>query len=119
MTWEDMSAALSAAGVTRPDGRPLSVGTLSSAVWRKRNQVVPARRRKPAIEPQSQAPASEPGRPRSEIELSGSRAESEKRTRRSVRSGRAGQPADETRSQGAGVLAFMHRTAKMRRLDGD
>jgi hypothetical protein len=34
MTWRDMIRALSAAGVTGREGKPLSVGTLSSAVWR-------------------------------------------------------------------------------------
>jgi hypothetical protein len=36
MTWSDMVSALFAAGVTGRDGKPLSVGTLSSAVWRER-----------------------------------------------------------------------------------
>ena len=36
MSWPDMIRALTAAGVTGRDGKPLSVGTLSSTVWRKR-----------------------------------------------------------------------------------
>lgn len=36
MGWRDMIRVLTAAGVTSRDGKPLSVGTLSSAVWRKR-----------------------------------------------------------------------------------
>lgn len=36
MTWRDMVNALFAAGVIGRDGKPLSVGTLSSAVWRER-----------------------------------------------------------------------------------
>ena len=36
MTWDDMIAVLAAAGVRHDNGRPLSRGTLSSAVWRKR-----------------------------------------------------------------------------------
>lgn len=36
MTWDDMIAVLASAGVTREDGRALSRGALSSAVWRKR-----------------------------------------------------------------------------------
>lgn len=36
MTWRDMVKALSAVGVTGREGKPLSVGTLSSAVWRER-----------------------------------------------------------------------------------
>jgi len=36
MGWRDMIRALTTAGVTSRDGKPLSVGTLSSTVWRKR-----------------------------------------------------------------------------------
>ena len=36
MGWRDMIRALSAAGVNGRGGKPLSVGTLSSTVWRKR-----------------------------------------------------------------------------------
>ena len=36
MVWRDMIRALAAIGVTDKRGKPLSVGTLSSAVWRKR-----------------------------------------------------------------------------------
>ena len=36
MGWRDMIRALTAAGVNGRGGKPLSVGTLSSTVWRKR-----------------------------------------------------------------------------------
>lgn len=36
LTWGDMSRVLFAAGVHGPGGRPIPVGTLSSTVWRKR-----------------------------------------------------------------------------------
>lgn len=36
MGWRDMSKALSAVGVTSKRGKPLSIGTLSSTVWRNR-----------------------------------------------------------------------------------
>jgi len=36
MGWLDMIRALTAAGITAPGGKPISVGTLSSTVWRKR-----------------------------------------------------------------------------------
>jgi hypothetical protein len=39
LTWDDMIAVLAAAGARRPNGLPLSRGTLSSAVWRKRSEV--------------------------------------------------------------------------------
>lgn len=45
LTWDDMIAALAAAGVRRDNGLPLSRGALSSAVWRKRQEssVAPGR----------------------------------------------------------------------------
>lgn len=36
MSWRDMISALTAAGVTGRGGQPVSVGTLSSTVWRVR-----------------------------------------------------------------------------------
>ncbi|MCK1478235.1 hypothetical protein IVB27_26385 [Bradyrhizobium sp. 197] len=36
MGWRDMIRALTTAGVTGKTGKPLSVGTLSATVWRKR-----------------------------------------------------------------------------------
>lgn len=38
MGWRDMIRALTAAGVTGRGGKPLSIGTLSSTVWRKRSE---------------------------------------------------------------------------------
>jgi hypothetical protein len=38
MGWRDLIGVLTTAGVTRRSGKPLSVGTLSSAVWRKRSE---------------------------------------------------------------------------------
>lgn len=45
LTWDDMIALLAIAGVRRPNGLPLSRGTLSSAVWRKRNEVTAENKR--------------------------------------------------------------------------
>jgi len=39
MGWRDVIRALTAAGVTGKRGKPLSIGTLSSAVWRERAEV--------------------------------------------------------------------------------
>jgi hypothetical protein len=39
MGWRDMIRALTAAGVTGRGGKPLTVGTLSATVWRKRAEV--------------------------------------------------------------------------------
>lgn len=119
MTWEDMSAALSAAGVTRADGRPLSVGTLSSAVWRKRNQAtLPERSNRPAGSPRPMS-VKKPPTSRAGLSRSNSNKQSKSDVRPTPRSGRVDQPRDDMAPKGAGVLAFMHRAAKMRRLDGD
>ena len=37
MGWRDMIGVLTAAGVTSQGGKPFSIGTLSSTVWRKRS----------------------------------------------------------------------------------
>lgn len=38
MTWGNIAALLFAAGAKDKDGRAFTIGTLSSAVWRKRNE---------------------------------------------------------------------------------
>ena len=38
MSWRDMIRALTAAGVTGRSGKPLSIGPLSSTIWRKRSE---------------------------------------------------------------------------------
>lgn len=38
LTWQDISAVLAKAGIRSKNGLPLSVGTLSSSVWRKRRE---------------------------------------------------------------------------------
>lgn len=39
MAWRDIIRVLTAAGITGRGGKPLSIGTLSSTVWRKRHDV--------------------------------------------------------------------------------
>jgi hypothetical protein len=60
MGWRDMSKALSAAGVTSERGEPLSIGTLSSAVWRNRavTEKNSTRRSRAKPSPYSPGPAS-------------------------------------------------------------
>jgi len=119
MTWEDMSAALSVAGVTRPDGRPLSIGTLSSAVWRKRNQAtLPERPHRAAGSPRPMS-VEKPPTSRAGLSHSSLNTQSKGDVRPTPRSGRVDQPRNDMAPKDAGVLAFMHRAAKMRRLDGD
>jgi hypothetical protein len=40
LTWNDMTRLLFAAGAKGRGSRPISVGTLSSAVWRKRKKIL-------------------------------------------------------------------------------
>jgi len=47
MGWRDMIGVLTAAGIARRGGKPLSIGTLSSAVWRKRSEAAEANRSRP------------------------------------------------------------------------
>ena len=64
MSWRDMIGALTAAGVSGKGGQPLSVGTLSSTVWRARTEKEPGvdnQRRQQgfeaeAIQPRAKAP---------------------------------------------------------------
>lgn len=48
LTWGDISRLLFAAGAKSKNGRPISIGTLSSAVWRKRGEA-----KAPTSSPQS------------------------------------------------------------------
>jgi hypothetical protein len=63
MTWADMARLLFAAGAKSRNGRPFSVGTLSSTVWRKREDAErdaegSASSSKPGIRSFAQAPRS-------------------------------------------------------------
>lgn len=62
MTWADMARLLFAAGAKSRNGRPFSVGTLSSTVWRKRKDAESAQNgaspSKPGIRTLAQAPRS-------------------------------------------------------------
>lgn len=50
MSWQDMIRALTAAGVTARGEKPLSVGTLSSTVWRKRAEAADEKSKQPPPE---------------------------------------------------------------------
>lgn len=67
MGWRDMIRALTAAGVNARDGKPLSVGTLSSTVWRKRAEtedVMSRADRQARLAPPDPVPESQPVRSR-------------------------------------------------------
>ena len=67
MGWRDMIRALTAAGVNGRGGKPLSVGTLSSTVWRKRAEtedVMSRADRQARLAPPEPIPESQPVRSR-------------------------------------------------------
>src|SRR5579864_3601562 len=67
MGWQDMIRALTAAGVNGRGGKPLSVGTLSSTVWRKRAEtedVMSRADRQARLAPPEPIPESQPVRSR-------------------------------------------------------
>lgn len=128
MTWDDMIAVLAAAGVTRDDGRPLSRGTLSSVVWRKRQEKRDDSRQKemgsigertgraPGIGPRRSEPqpiARHPARPmrdRQAVAKSAAKESAPAKQRPSV-SGPRAQDKDGAKA----VLAYMQRAARIRR----
>lgn len=128
MTWDDMIAVLAAAGVKREDGRPLSRGALSSAVWRKRQdgRIASVRRAGLPGEQAGESPTREASR----------RTEQGSPRRQAVGRGPGGQPAakspvrknapvaDRPAASGVrgrqhdapnAVLAYMQRAARIRR----
>lgn len=59
MSWRDMIGALTAAGITGKGGQPLSIGTLSSTVWRARAEnVADNQGRQRTVEPEASRPRS-------------------------------------------------------------
>jgi hypothetical protein len=102
LTWDDMIAALAAAGVRGDDGLPLKRGTLSSTVWRKRNQ---GRAKPPTGGEEAAAPR--------QFKPAKKSASSPPAAGRS----NAARGVPPVASSQAGVLAFMQRAARMRRGD--
>ncbi|MBC9879978.1 MAG: hypothetical protein E6614_00630 [Bradyrhizobium sp.] len=122
MSWPDMIRALTAAGVTGRDGKPLSVGTLSSTVWRKRAETEGEMGR-PAGSATSIPPRAKSGK---EVRPGPAKAAEQKRSAVSSHTTKnAGDRGRMTGSakpaEGAGrranedVLAFMNRARSVRR----
>ena len=128
MTWDDMIAALAAAGVRRDNGLPLSRGALSSTVWRKRQEALVASRQGVGQAPEA-ARESKSGKPALRL-----RRTSKERTtarpgtvgsRGTKRAGRGSSPADDRpaasgaraqdKNASNAVLAYMQRAARIRR----
>lgn len=136
MTWRDMIKALCAAGVTGREGKPLSVGTLSSAVWRKRavrsgrttNPDHAVETSKPCFAPQAEgrtraAPAPSPGRipepaskPRWSTKIRGTGIERSLDRSKGVNPQARPQAIEDNAAPSAGdVLAFMKHAASLRK----
>jgi hypothetical protein len=125
MGWRDMIRALTAASVTSRRGKPLSVGTLSSAVWRKRAETDDVSRAGRRARPAPPEPApSHPRLPKETRRLSTGQPPRGKRG--AVRSfddqaqtsrqspAPSKRSAREARGQNDDVLAFMDRTHAVR-----
>jgi hypothetical protein len=127
MGWLDMIRALTAAGVTGRGGKPLSVGTLSSTVWRKRAETEdvksrasrrarhappgPARQHLRLPKGASRLSVGKP--PRSERAASRRFDEQAQVSRQTSTPSKRSQRA--VRSQNKDVLAFMDRARAVRR----
>lgn len=127
MGWRDMIRALTAAGVTGKGGKPLSVGTLSATVWRKRADVELATNRtgrnvgigSSAPAPQHLRRPNKAKRPSAGQPQRSKRASS-RPTDDPAQAGRHGPTtsmgrANEIRAQSKDVLAFMDRARTVRR----
>jgi hypothetical protein len=126
MGWRDMIRAMTAAGITGRSGPPLSIGTLSSTVWRERLQAAQqADNRRGRAMPLERID-SRPRPPSEATRVSANQARDRKRT--VVPHGtdhdrpRQAAPASSKRSNSGGdersnkdVLAFMDRARSVRR----
>lgn len=121
--WSDIVRLLFNEGVTRPDGRPLSRGHLSSLVWRKQSE-----RRTNAKPTKSEASVAQRGgrgdtirRTRSPEKLPlpepDVRVASPKQAKaplEAARSGSTEEPVSASPESGQDVLAYMRRAARLR-----
>ncbi len=126
MSWRDMIRAMTAAGVTGRGGKLLSVGTLSSTVWRKRAEAadkMSRASRRPRLAPAGPAPqhlrlpkgtkrlsAGQP--PRSKGSASRPFDDQAQVSRQSLAPSK--RSARKVRSQNKDVLAFMDRARAVR-----
>jgi hypothetical protein len=129
MSWRDMIRALAAAGVTGKGTKPVSVGTLSSTVWRARTKTageadglcIEGRPGPKAIEPRGQPWRSPKRQPPVQTQQDRRRASPQ-----NVDDARAGRPASKQPAGGdrpgrvnKDALAFMDRARAVRRRSED
>ncbi len=128
MSWQDMIRAMAAAGVSGRGANPISVGTLSSTVWRVRTK---DREASGAREQErlGQAPILPIGQPRRSTKSRGTGQTQQGRRKASPQEGDddpASRPASKRAAGGdrpdrvnKDVLAFMDRARAVRRRSGD
>jgi hypothetical protein len=125
MGWRDMIGVLTTAGVTRRSGKPLSVGTLSSAIWRKRSEAAEVNRSRPERHNPPQPVNSRQKSPREPKHASRERLRGEKRSvvlqgMDNDKADRAASPPPKRSNSGdrghtnKDVLAFMNRARAVR-----
>ena len=128
MSWHDMVGMLTAAGVNGKGGLPLSVGTLSSTVWRARTEkepVVDNQRREQsfgseAIQSRAKSPGEATRRPAAPLRQKRRAAPPQDvidapTDRRTSRSSPRLTDGDRAERANKDVLAFMDRARKVRR----
>ncbi|MET4520196.1 hypothetical protein [Bradyrhizobium sp. I1.7.5] len=128
MSWRDMIGALTAAGVCGKGGQPLSVGTLSSTVWRARTEKEPGvdnQRREQdfeseAIQPRAKSPRKATHRPAAPLRQKRRAAPPQDVVdapidRRTSSSSPRLTDGDRAERANKDVLAFMDRARKVRR----
>ena len=126
MGWRDMISVLGAAGVTGKTGKPLSVGSLSATVWRKRAEAEQAKdgagshpRRAPPEPgshpvPPKKAKHLSAGQPNESKQSSSRPIDDQAQASRQAPTASKGRAA-EVRYQNRDVLAYMDRARAVRR----
>ena len=126
MSWRDMISALTAAGVTGRGGQPVSVGTLSSTVWRARTEKEDEVDNRPLQESSAPEPARKPPRRKANLHPAAPLPKGKRTPSQQVgRDGLAGRATstsstratdgDRANRGNKDVLAFMDRARTVRR----
>jgi hypothetical protein len=128
MTWGDISRLLFAAGVRAKNGRPIPIGTLSSTVWRKRQDATDVSVPKPPSAQSRQrmhetkVEYSEPdirGLKKPAVPRGTSPSKPKQSTSVMTKPPQAKTPANSRSASSEQTLAFMKRAAALRRTQRD
>ena len=112
MTWDQIIAALTAAGATRADGTPFTRGPISSAVWRAEKSIGRPKPTRPA----GAAAAKQRFRPRRSGAISGTKIlhRVDSQSEASTKEQRAIKTGDKEDSGKSALLRLMKRAGKQR-----